>query len=246
MPCSHVFEFGNLSLVVFTCLRQRLGLSSERLYTSTKTLSTQRLPRAWCPPPFLWNFLKNPDNLVETDRTSERFFDGNSISWKEKTTAYVGWGVAVCSKLLVLTPPRLRHEDLRLRLRVLRFSSDLFSKSILVTAWTPVQKTISHVKPRQVTSRTFRVLGGCEQVVALSGLRRPRFPTPTPPWLQSKAQSPWFSKINYSLLQSSSGARKRSGCNAIQIKYLATRLVAFRLVRVITWNKLWYNYLEGL
>jgi hypothetical protein len=35
-------------------------------------------------------FFKNPDNLVETNRTSERFFDGNSISRKVKATTYVG------------------------------------------------------------------------------------------------------------------------------------------------------------
>jgi hypothetical protein len=34
-------------------------------------------------------FQKNPDNYVETNRTSERFFDGNSISWKVKMTACV-------------------------------------------------------------------------------------------------------------------------------------------------------------
>jgi hypothetical protein len=32
---------------------------------------------------------KNPDNCVETDRTSERFFDRNSISRKVKMTAYM-------------------------------------------------------------------------------------------------------------------------------------------------------------
>jgi hypothetical protein len=32
---------------------------------------------------------KNPDNCVETDRTRERFFDGNSISRKVKMTTYV-------------------------------------------------------------------------------------------------------------------------------------------------------------
>jgi hypothetical protein len=113
MPCSHVFEFGNLLLVVFMCLRQRLGLSSERLCTSAKTLSAWELPRARCPPLFFTKFFKNPDNRVETDRTSESFFDGNSISQKVKTRACVGRGAAVRSKLLVLMPLRLRHEELQ-------------------------------------------------------------------------------------------------------------------------------------
>jgi hypothetical protein len=115
-------------------------------------------------------------------------------------------------------------------LRVPRSSSDLFSKSIRVTSWTLVRKTISQAKPRQVTSR---VLGGCERAVALSGLRRIGLTTPTPPWLHSKARALQFPKIDYTLLQSSSSAHKRSGCNAIRIKYLATRLVDLRLVHVI-------------
>jgi hypothetical protein len=57
----------NSSLAVFTCLRQRLGLS---------------IPKARCPPRFFEIFKKKTDNYVETDRTSERFFDGNSISRK--------------------------------------------------------------------------------------------------------------------------------------------------------------------
>jgi hypothetical protein len=71
-------------------------------------------------------------------------------------------------------------------------------------------------------------------VVALSGLRVSSFPTPTRPRLESKARPSRFPKIDYALLQSSSGARKRSGCNATQIKYIAMRLVALRLVQVIT------------
>jgi hypothetical protein len=62
---------------------------------------------------FLRNLSKNSDNLIETNRTSERFFDGSSISRKVKTTACEGLGTTVRSKLLVLTPPRLWHEDLR-------------------------------------------------------------------------------------------------------------------------------------
>jgi hypothetical protein len=36
-----------------------------------------------------YEIFKNSDNFVETDRTSERFFDGNSISQKVKMTACV-------------------------------------------------------------------------------------------------------------------------------------------------------------
>jgi hypothetical protein len=61
----------------------------------------------------LQNFSKNPDNCVETDRTSERFFDGNSISQKVKMMDCVERRVVAHSKLLVLTPLWLQHEDLR-------------------------------------------------------------------------------------------------------------------------------------
>jgi hypothetical protein len=35
-------------------------------------------------------FFENPDNCVETDRMSERFFDGNLALREVKTTACVG------------------------------------------------------------------------------------------------------------------------------------------------------------
>jgi hypothetical protein len=41
-------------------------------------------------PPFFTIFSKNLDNRVEIDRTSKRFFDGNSILREVKATAYVG------------------------------------------------------------------------------------------------------------------------------------------------------------
>jgi hypothetical protein len=37
------------------------------------------------------NFFKNSDNFVETDRTSEKFFDGNSNSRKAKMTICMRW-----------------------------------------------------------------------------------------------------------------------------------------------------------
>jgi hypothetical protein len=50
---------------------------------------------------------KNPDIYVETDRTSERFFDGNSILREVRAMACVGRDVATRSKLLAPMPPRL-------------------------------------------------------------------------------------------------------------------------------------------
>jgi hypothetical protein len=40
---------------------------------------------------FFQNCFKNSDNLVETDRTSDKFFDGNSNSRKAKMTVCVRW-----------------------------------------------------------------------------------------------------------------------------------------------------------
>jgi hypothetical protein len=40
--------------------------------------------------PFFTIFSKKSDNRVETDRTSERFFDGNSILREVKVMACVG------------------------------------------------------------------------------------------------------------------------------------------------------------
>jgi hypothetical protein len=95
-------------------LRQRFGLNSDRLCTSAKTLPVRGLPRAPTPPPPVFcEFFKNPNNRVETDRTSERFFDRNSILREVKAMDCVGRGVVVRSKFLVPTSPRLPHEGLR-------------------------------------------------------------------------------------------------------------------------------------
>jgi hypothetical protein len=78
-------------MVVFRSLQRRLGLSSERPCTSAKTLPARVLPRERCPPPVFYDFFsKNPDNRVETYRTSERFFDANSILREVKVTSCVG------------------------------------------------------------------------------------------------------------------------------------------------------------
>jgi hypothetical protein len=61
-------------------------------------------------------FSKNSDNFVETNRMSESFFDKNLDLRKVKMTACMRWRVAIYSKLLELTPPRLQHEDLRILL----------------------------------------------------------------------------------------------------------------------------------
>jgi hypothetical protein len=44
---------------------------------------------------------------------SDMFFDGSSILREVKMTACMERRAATRSKLLVLTPPRLQHEDLR-------------------------------------------------------------------------------------------------------------------------------------
>jgi hypothetical protein len=62
------------------------------------------------------NFFKKFRQLCRDQSHERKVFDGNSNSWKVKMTAYVRWRVAIHSKLQVLTPPRLWHEDLRILL----------------------------------------------------------------------------------------------------------------------------------
>jgi hypothetical protein len=77
-------------MTVFTSLQQRLGLSSKCPCTNAKMLLARGLPRAGCPPPVFMIFSKNPDNHVETDRMSERFFDGNPTLREVRVMACVG------------------------------------------------------------------------------------------------------------------------------------------------------------
>jgi hypothetical protein len=118
MPCSHVFEFGKLlDDYVYECAKS-LRLSSECPCTDAKALPAQGLLRAHALLllPVFYDFSKNPNNYVETDHTSERFLDGNSILREVRATACVGRDVAVSSNVLAPTPPWLRCEDLRAKL----------------------------------------------------------------------------------------------------------------------------------
>jgi hypothetical protein len=94
------------------------NLSSQRLCTKANTFPARGLPRAQRPraSSFFRNFSKNSENFVEANRTSERFLNGNLNLQKVKMTACAGWRVTIRSKLLVLTPPWLQHEDLRVLL----------------------------------------------------------------------------------------------------------------------------------
>jgi hypothetical protein len=212
MPCSHVFEFEKLvDDHVYECAAT-LRLSSECPCTCAETLPTRGLPRARCPPSDFYDFQKNLDNYVETDLTSERFFDENSILCEVRAMTCMGRDVAARSKLLAPTPLRLWCKDLQARLESLGLRPTSFQKR-LGDRLDSDPKTTLKTKLHKVTSRTSRALGGCERVVTLSGLRRPSFPTSMPPWLQSRAWSSRLSKAGYALWLSSSGARERSSCN---------------------------------
>ena len=88
------------SVVRFISLWQYLCLSRQRLCTKSKTLPSRGLPRAQCPRvlSIFSKFFKNSDNFVETDRTSEKFFGGNSNSGKVKMTVCMRWRVAYSFK----------------------------------------------------------------------------------------------------------------------------------------------------
>jgi hypothetical protein len=54
---------------------------------------------------FFQKFSKNSDNFVEIDRTSEKFFDGNSKSKKVKMTVCMRWRVTYSFKALSVNAP---------------------------------------------------------------------------------------------------------------------------------------------
>jgi hypothetical protein len=62
-------------------------------------------------PRFFRNFSKNSDNFVETDRTSEGFFDGNPNSRKVKDDGLRGMTSCYSFKAPSASAPWLRHED---------------------------------------------------------------------------------------------------------------------------------------
>jgi hypothetical protein len=88
---------------IFGCVHfsvwQHLSLRRHRPCTKAKTLPARDYQghNALMPPHFFQKFSKKSDNLVETNRTSERFFDGNSNSRKVKMMVCVRWQVAIRS-----------------------------------------------------------------------------------------------------------------------------------------------------
>jgi hypothetical protein len=139
MSCSHVFEFRKLiddyvyECATFFKVEQRV--SSHRCKDTPCSRATQGLMPCLVPSVF-YDFSKNPDNCVENDRTSERFFGRKPDLARSK-------GATARSKLLVPTPPQLRYEDLRARPESSGFHPTSFQKAIRLTAWTPVQKSDS-------------------------------------------------------------------------------------------------------
>jgi hypothetical protein len=88
------------SVVRFFLLWQYLCLSRQHLCTKSKTflLGGYQGHNALVPSTFFRIFSKNSDNFVEIDRTSEKFFDGNSNSRKVKMTVCMRWRVAYSFK----------------------------------------------------------------------------------------------------------------------------------------------------
>jgi hypothetical protein len=112
------------------------------------------------------------------------------------------------TKLLVLTPPQLQREDLRVLLEFPVLIRSLF-KSTRVTVGTLALKNVFTSKtstgylPNLPSSRELRT-NGC----TLSRLKRSGLLTPTPPCLHNVAWSLRFSKTDRVLLQLSSSAQK--------------------------------------
>jgi hypothetical protein len=91
-----VFIFGCALYSLWQCL----CLSREHLCTSLHQGKDAPCSGATkgtmpsCPQHFCRNFSKYSNNFVETDRTSKKFFDGNSNSRKAKMKACVRWRLA--------------------------------------------------------------------------------------------------------------------------------------------------------
>jgi hypothetical protein len=115
-------------MVVFTSLGQCLRLSSERPCTNAKTLPARGLPEARCPPSVFTIFQKNPDNCVETDRTSERFFGRKLDLVRSKGDGLHGVRRYCSFKVPSAYASAATARRLASTVRVLRSSSDLFSK----------------------------------------------------------------------------------------------------------------------
>jgi hypothetical protein len=126
------------------------------------------LPRARCPPSDFYGFSKKIlTTMLRPTARVKGFLDKNSILQEVGATACMGRDVAARSKLLTPTPPRLRCEDLRAQLE----SSGLRPTSSQKRSGDRLDsgsKATSKTKPRKVTSRTSRALGGCKRVVTLN------------------------------------------------------------------------------
>jgi hypothetical protein len=98
--CAPVSEFKLIFGCALFSLWQYLCLSRQCLSTKSKTLPSWGLPRPQCPRVLniSQKFSKKSDNFVETDRASEKFFDGNSNSGKAKMTVCMRWRVAYSFK----------------------------------------------------------------------------------------------------------------------------------------------------
>jgi hypothetical protein len=168
MPCSHVFEFEKLVCdYVYECVTT-LRLSSECPCTGAKALPTRGYPGHDALLPTFTVFQKKIlTTMLRPTARVKGFLDRNSILQEVGATACMGRDVAARSKLLTPTPPRLRCEDLRAQLE----SSGLRPTSSQKRSGDRLDsgsKATSKTKPRKVTSRTSRALGGCKRVVTLN------------------------------------------------------------------------------
>jgi hypothetical protein len=106
-------------------------------------------------------FKKNPDNYVMTDCKSERSFDGKLDLARSKDDSLRGMRRCCLFKVPSTYASAAMVQRLAGTSRVLRLSSDLFSKAF---KWPPRlwSENNFHNKNTQVPSRTPQVLGGYE------------------------------------------------------------------------------------
>jgi hypothetical protein len=137
---------------------------------------------------FFQNFSKNSDNFVETDRTSEKFFDANSNSKKAKMTVCLRWRVAYSFKAPSANAPTATAQRLPSTSLVSSFHLIPFQEHSSDHRDSSPKEEFARPKPSaKVTSRTSRGPGGCERMVELSSSKGQSLTTLTPERLRSAA-----------------------------------------------------------
>jgi hypothetical protein len=132
-------------------------------------------------------FQKNSDDFVETDHTSEKFFKRKLELAKGKDDGLHGMTSCCSFKAPSANASAAMAQRLASTSLVFDFHLTSFQEPLSDRQDSGPKKYIHEQNPGWAISRTFRVPGGCERMVALSGSKGPGLTTLTPPRLRSTA-----------------------------------------------------------